>query len=477
VLVRTNLHRGVSGKVSDKAYLIKGGTVLSVDPDIGDLTRGDVLTRGDRIVAVGTNLDGADAEVIEAAGMIIMPGLIDTHRHLWQGALRQIAVDWTLGEYLARMLGTFAPIFTAEDVSDGNYFGCLEALDAGVTTVFDWSHIMNTPAHADAAVDALRESGLRAVFGHGTPSTDLVKWYVNSDLRHPDDAERVAAQYCSSRDQLLTFALAIRGPELATLAATADDIGMARRLGARASMHIGAGTLAKQKGISQLHEHGLLGDDLIFVHCSMCSDHELRLIAQSGGHASVSPRVEMAMGHGYPATGRLLEAGVRPSLSIDVVSAVGGSLFGEMRGMLESERGRRNQAYLDRGEDAPPLTLTARHAVEFATIDAARTLGLESQIGSLTPGKQADIILLNVAGPGLGLLNHLPGAIVVSDTANVDTVLVAGEVRKRGGRLVNVDITRARARAEASRDRLFAAAGTPEGALPVSTVAGASSPA
>jgi cytosine/adenosine deaminase-related metal-dependent hydrolase len=453
--------------VSAARKLITGGTILSVDPEIGDLPCGDVLIEDGRIIAVAPDLGVVDAEVIDARGMIVMPGLIDTHRHLWQGALRQIAADWTLTEYLTRMLGGFGPVFGPDDVRDGNFLGCLEALDAGITTVFDWSHIMNSPEHADAAIDALSASGMRVVFGHGTPSTDLVAWYVSSELRHPDDVRRVAAQYFSSAGQLMTLALSVRGPELATIDATADDIALARELGVRSSMHIGAGTLGQQHGVTQLHERGLLGDDLIFVHCNMCSDDELKLIAASGGKVSVSPRVEMAMGHGYPATGRLLDAGIRPSLSIDVVSAVGGSLFGEMRGMLETERGRRNRAYLERGEDPPPLTLTTRDAVEFATIEAARTLGLEDRIGTLTPGKQADVILLDIAGPGLGLLSHLAAAVTVSDTANVDTVLVNGEIRKRHGQLAGTDLALARARAETSRDRLFAAAGRPDGAMPI----------
>ncbi|MEV7085562.1 amidohydrolase family protein [Streptomyces sp. NPDC093085] len=451
--------------------IIKGGTVLSVDAGIGDLLRGDVLIEGDRIAAVAPRLDVQDAEVIDARGMIVMPGLVDTHRHLWQGSLRQIAADWTLGEYLGLMLGGFGPVFTPEDVRAGNLFGALEAIESGITTVFDWSHIMNTPEHADAAVEALRSARLRAVFGHGTPSTDLTAWYVASELRHPGDVRRLASRYFSSDDQLLTLAMSVRGPELSTIDTTADDLALARELGVRASMHIGAGTLGRQKGVTQLYERGLLGDDLIFVHCNTCSDEELRLIAATGGHASVSARVEMAMGHGYHATGRLLDAGIRPSLSVDVVSGVGGSLFAEMRGMLEAERARRNQPYVDRWEDVPPLSPTTRDAIEFATIEGARTLGLDDRIGSLTPGKQADIILLDTSAPALGMMNSLTAAVTVSDVGNVDTVLVGGEVRKRAGRLLDVDVAAARTAAEASRDRLFVAAGMPAGATPVSTSA------
>ncbi|MGW3622851.1 amidohydrolase family protein [Streptomyces sp. NPDC000880] len=447
--------------------LIKSGTILSVDPDVGDLDRGDILIEDGVIVSVAPEIEADDAEVFDATGLVVMPGLVDTHRHLWQGALRQIAVDWTLGEYLQRMLGGFGPLFTPQDVYAGNLLGSYESLEAGVTTVFDWSHIMNTPEHADAAIEALQSGGVRAVFGHGTPNDDLVAWYVASTLPHPVDVRRLAKTYFSSTDQLVTLGLSLRGPEMATADTTADDIALARELGVRASMHVGAGTLGKLRGITALHERGVLGDDLIFVHCCTSSDEELAMIAESGGAVSVSPRTEMAMGHGYPATGRLLAAGIRPSLSIDVVSGVGGSLFGEMRGALEAERGRRNQQFLDRGEDVPPLQITARDAIEFGTIEGARALGLDHKVGSLTPGKQADLLLLRMDTAGLGLINHLPAAVLFSDVGNVDSVLVAGEFRKRHGSLVDVDLADARRQAERSRDRLFAAAGTPDGSTPV----------
>ncbi len=441
--------------------LIKGGTILSMDAEVGDFLTGDVLIDGAVIESVASDLGELDAEIIDATGMIVMPGLIDTHRHLWQGALRQIAVDWTLPEYLKRMISGFGPIFSAQDVHDSGLYGAVEALSGGVTTVFDWSHIMNSPDHADAAIAALQESGGRSVFGHGTPSNDSAAWYGRSRRPHPEDLGRVAAQYFSSDQQLVTLGMSARGPEQSSIEASKHDLAMARDLGIRASMHIGSGTLGKNHAVALLHEHGLLGDDLIYVHCNTCTDDELRYIADSGGHASVSARVEMAMGHGYPATGRLLDAGVRPSLSIDVVSAVTGSMFDEMRGMLEAERGRRNQVYIDRWDEVPALSLTTRDAIEFATIEGARTLGLEDRVGSLSPGKRADLIMLKVDGPGLGLLNNVTGAVVMSNVANVDSVFVDGQIRKRGGRMLDLDLATVRADAERARDRLLAAAGQP----------------
>jgi 5-methylthioadenosine/S-adenosylhomocysteine deaminase len=444
--------------MSGNRKLIWGGTVLSVDPGIGDLRTGDVLIEDNRITAVAPSIDGVDAEVIDARGMIVMPGLVDTHRHLWQSALRQVAADMTLTEYLAGMIGRFSPVFTAEDVFVGTYFGALEAIDAGITTLFDWSHIMNTPQHADAAVQALRASGLRAVFGHGPP-TDNPAWYLNSELPHSHDVRRVATRYFSSTDQLVTLALAIRGPELASIGVNAADLALARDLAVRASMHVGLGLMGLQRGVTRLHDHRLLDDDLIFLHCNTCTDDELKLISASGGHASVSARVEMAMGHGAPATGRLLAAGIRPSLSIDVVAGVTGSMFDEMRAVLQAERDRHHRLYLDRMEQSPSVGLWTRDVVEFATIEGARTLGLERHVGSLTPGKKADVILVDTTRSPFGMINDLPAAVTFSEVGDVRTVLVDGEFRKRDGRLVGHDVAALRRRAEASRDRLFATAG------------------
>ncbi|WP_269066974.1 amidohydrolase family protein [Streptomyces spinoverrucosus] len=286
--------------------LIRGGTVLTVDPELGDLPRGDVLVRDDRIVAVGPDIPAAGAQVVDATDMIVMPGLVDTHRHLWQSATRQIAADWTLGQYAERMLGVIGPRFTAEDVYIADLMGALECLNGGVTTVLDWSHIMNTPEHADAAVHGLADSGMRAVFAYGSPKSPAAKWYAS-------DLTRVAGTYCSSKDQLLTLALASLGPEFSSVQETVEDVRLARELDIPTSLHVGAGMLGQRRAVTRMARSGLLGPDIVYVHCNTCTDEELRLIAESGGHASISPRVEMQMGHGYPATGRLIAAGSSPA--------------------------------------------------------------------------------------------------------------------------------------------------------------------
>jgi cytosine/adenosine deaminase-related metal-dependent hydrolase len=432
--------------------LIRGGTVLTVDPEIGDLPRGDVLVRDDRIVAVGPDIPTSGARVVDATGMIVMPGLVDTHRHLWQSATRQIAADWTLSQYAERMLGVIGPRFTAEDVYIADLMGALECLNGGVTTVLDWSHIMNTPEHADAAVRGLADSGMRAVFAYGLPKSPAAPWY-------PADLARVATTYFSSKDQLLTLAVASLGPEFSSVEETVTDVRLARELDVPTSLHVGAGMLGQRRAVTRMARSGLLGPDIVYVHCNTCTDDELRLIAESGGHASISPRVEMQMGHGYPATGRLMAAGVQPSLSVDVVSGVGGSLFAEMRGTLEAERGWQNHRALTRGEWPGDLALTTRDVVRMATLEGARTLGMEHRIGSLTPGKQADIVLLKVDTPNLGLVNHVPAAVTLSDSENVHSVFVAGRPVKVAGRMPGHDLGALQQQLRASRDRLLT--GTP----------------
>lgn len=428
--------------------LITGGIVFSMDPEIGDLPRGDVLIEDSRIVAVGERVDARDAQRIDATNRIVMPGLIDTHRHLWQSSVRQVAADWTIGQYVEGMLGGLGPRFTAEDVRIANLLGSLEALNGGVTTVFDWSHIMNSPEHADAAVQGLRESGIRGIFGYGAPGSPAAPWYR-------DDVSRVRSTYFSSDDQRLTMALASLGPEFSSVEETVIDLALARSLDLRTSLHLGVGLLGQQRSITAMDDRHLLGPDVIYVHCNTCTDGELRRIADTGGHVSISPRVEMQMGHGYPATGRLIAAGVQPSLSVDVVSGVGGSLFAEMRGTLEAERGEQNRLALERGEWTGSLALTTRDAVRMATLEGARTLGLEESIGSLTPGKQADILLLQVDLANLFLVNDLAAAVTLADSENVDTVFVGGRLVKAAGRLLSHDMRSVQDTARASRDRLL----------------------
>jgi 5-methylthioadenosine/S-adenosylhomocysteine deaminase len=435
--------------------LIKGGTVITVDQQLGDLPQGDVLVEDGTIVEVAPSIDAADAEVIDATDRLVLPGLVDTHRHTWQALFRNIASDWTLAHYFTGLHGTMSGLYRPEDTYAGNLIGTLEALDSGITTLLDWSHNLNTPDHTDAAIDALVESGGRVVFAHGAGHAH---WQPVSALPHPaDDVRRLRAGRLSSDEGLVTLCLAPRGNQFATLDVTEQDWRLADELGIRISCHAGDGEWGKNRPIAQLHERGLLGPTITFVHCNTLADDELRMMADTGCTASISPDIELQMGHGWPATGRLLEAGIRPSLSIDVCCSNGGHMFGTMRATIGTERGFDNEQARERGDaSVSEIELTCRDVLEFATIEGARACGLDGKIGSLTPGKRADVILVRTDTFGMTPLNNPVGSFVYNAHPGlVDTILVDGEVVKRGGELVGIDAARVRRLAVESRDDIL----------------------
>ncbi|MDX6512287.1 MAG: 5-methylthioadenosine/S-adenosylhomocysteine deaminase, partial [Gaiellaceae bacterium] len=402
--------------------------------------------------------------VIDATDCLVLPGLVDTHRHTWQALFRNIASDWTLSHYFTGLHGTMSELYRPEDTYAGNLIGTLEALDAGITTLLDWSHNLNTPQHSDAAIDAVVESGARVVFAHGG---GFQHWQPVSSLPHPaEDVRRLRAERFSSDDQLVTLCLAPRGNQFATMEATELDWQLADELGLRISCHFGDGEWGKNRPIAALREKGMLGPTMTFVHCNTLADDELQMMADNGCTASISPDIEMQMGHGWPATGRLLDAGIRPSLSIDVCSSNGGHLFGTMRATIGTERGFDNEQARERGEaSVAEMELTCRDVLEFATIEGARACGMESLIGSLTPGKRADVIVVRADSFGMTPLNNPVGAFVYNAHPGlVDTILVDGKVVKRDGKLLGVDAARVRRLAIESRDDIMRRAGGKNGA-------------
>jgi cytosine/adenosine deaminase-related metal-dependent hydrolase len=438
--------------MSKQRVLLRQGTVITMDDGIGDFATADVLVNGKVIEAVAPDLGDVDAEIVDARGMIVMPGMVDTHRHTWQAALRGIAADWTLGQYMTGLHLGLSGLFRPEDTYAGNLLGAVEALDSGITTLLDWSHNVNTPQHSDAAVQGLFDSGIRAVFAHGG-GADM--YQVPSTVTHDVDVRRVREQYFSSDDQLCTMAMALRGPQFATLDVTEDDLRQARELGLPVTLHVGDGEWGRSRPVTQMRKRGLLGPDITYVHCNTLADDELQDIADSGGTVSVSPDIEMQMGHGWPATGRLMRVGIRPSLSIDTCVSNSGHMFGTMQICLATQRAIDNQE--PGASDRPAVSLSSRDVLSFATVDGAKACGLDHKVGSLTPGKQADIVLLRSADTlSLAPLNNPIGQVVYSAHPGlVDTVLVAGAVVKSGGRLNAEVAAQARRLAVESRDSLF----------------------
>lgn len=440
-----------------KRVLLRGGHVLSMDPAIGDIYGGDVLIEDERIAEVAASIDVGDAEVIEASGCIVIPGFIDSHRHTWETVIRGIAPDVSLSGYFDIVLDQLAPAYRAEDVYAGNYLGALEAVDSGVTTLLDWSHISNTPDHADEAIRGLREARLRAVYCYGNPNTSLADWWYTSTLEAPEDIRRVRDRYFSSDDGLMTLAMGTRGPGFCTPEVVKHDWELARDVGAPISVHVGMGPYAGRFSmVKQLGEMQLLGPDTTYIHCNYLSDEEFALIADSGGKITISPMVEMSMGHGTPPTGKALAHGIRPSISIDVVTTVPGDMFTQMRFLWAQDRLLAHEAAFAAGNETEPELLASRDVLEFATIEGARVCGLESRTGSLTPGKQADVVLVRCDDTNTyPVIDPVSTVVLQADTRNVDTVIVAGQVLKRGGKLVGADLRRARDNAATSLDYLL----------------------
>ena len=440
-----------------KRVLLRGGHVLSMDPQIGDIYGGDVLLEDDRVAAVAQSVDAGDAELIDASNCVVMPGFVDSHRHTWETVIRGIAPDVSLAGYFDIVLDRLAPAYRPEDVYAGNYLGSLEAIDAGVTTVLDWSHISNTPEHADEAIRGLRDARLRSVYCYGNPNTSLADWWYTSTLEAPDDIRRVREQYFSSDDGLVTLAMGTRGPGFCTEEVVRHDWALARDVGAPISVHVGMGPYAGRFAmVNQLSELGLLGSDTTYIHCNYLSDEEFQLIADSGGKVSISPMVEMTMGHGTPPTARALAHGLRPSLSIDVVTSVPGDMFTQMRFLFAQDRLQAHEAAFAAGNEEEPKLLSSREVLEFATIEGARVCGLDDRTGSLTPGKQADVIVVRCDHTNaFPVIDPVSTVVLQCDTRNIDTVFVAGRALKRDGQLLGADLRGARDRAAASLEHLL----------------------
>jgi 5-methylthioadenosine/S-adenosylhomocysteine deaminase len=413
--------------------LVRGGMVVSMDPAVGDLPRGDVLIEDGRIAAIARTLEATGAEVVDASGKIVLPGFVDTHRHTWQTAFRGLGADWTFGQYRVAMQGTIRSHYRPEDVYLSNLFGRIEALGSGVTTMLDWFHCADRPGNADAAIDALRESPGRSVFCYCANDPDIAPEITRARALLPGDG----------------MALGLRGPLLTTMDTTAADVALARDLGLRVSVHVhgAAGWPAGPRPIAGMRDRGLLDDRTTIVHGNGITDDEVAMLADAGCSVSISPDVELKMGCGWPETGRLLAAGIRPSLSIDDCPAAGGDMFAAMRTAFAVQRG------LDGG-------LTARDVLGFATVDGARACGLDARTGSLTVGKDADLILLDAEDPTVFPVGDPVRTIVAAGHPGlVDSVFVAGVPVKRAGRLLGVDLPVLRERLLASRDRVAAAAG------------------
>lgn len=441
--------------------LIRGGIVVTMDPAVPDLRQGDVLIEGDRIAAVAPAIEAADARVVDARDAIVMPGFVNAHIHAWQTVLRGIAADWTILEYLHHMHAEVAPRFRPEDIHISNLVGALNQLNSGVTTLVDWCHNNPTPAHTDAAIDGLLEGGIRAVFLHGSPKPDPKPGQPHfSEIPHPrGEIERLARGRLGARDGLVGLGMAILGPAYSTYEVSRHDLGLAREMGMIASMHVGGGAMRTPDGFPRLVAEGLVDERVNIVHGNSLPEDQLRVLLGDGATVTVTPEAELQMGFGDCLTGRLRAFGATPSIGSDVESSIGSDMFTNMRMALQAQRALDNEEVVRRTGKAPErISIACREALRWATLGGAKMLGLDHRIGSLTPGKQADLVLLRASDLNLvPVVDPVRSIVLHASIANVDGVFIAGRALKREGRLVYPDLERRKDELAAASRRILGA--------------------
>jgi 5-methylthioadenosine/S-adenosylhomocysteine deaminase len=419
-----------------RPVLLRGGTVLTMDGTHQVLPDADVLVEGDRIAAVGTGLTAPEGAVeIDATGGVVLPGMIDTHRHMWQTAMRGYGADWTLTQYFVWYYLESGRHFRPQDVRAGNLLAAAEAIDAGVTTCVDWSHGLQTVEHAEAAVDALRTIPGRFVLAYGNIQQGPWEWSTSADF------QAFARRQIDAADDRLAFQMAfdVTGDPAFPEKAAYE---VARELGIPVTTHAGVWGATNDDGIRMAHEAGFLDETSVFVHAATLSTDSYHRIAASGGSVSVATESEQSAGQGYPPTWALRAHGIPVSLSMDTSVWWSGDLFSAMRSTLGADRSREHFEAHQKGDTITHCSLRAEHVVDWATRGGARALGRDADLGSIEVGKKADVVLLkNEHSPvSFPILNPYGHVAFQAQRGDVHTVLVDGRVVKHEHRLVGVDL-------------------------------------
>lgn len=424
--------------------LLKGGTIISMDRRIGDLARGDVLIEGTKISTVAPNIEAAGVQVIDAADMILVPGLIDCHRHSWEGQLRRINPNApTLADYSNATHLSFATHYRPQDMYVGGIITALGCIDAGITCVIDNSHNARSAAHSDAAVEALADSGIRAVHASGAPQAG------NWDHQWPQDLARLQKKYFNSGDQLVTLRM-FSPPDR-------GNWEFARRLG----LHITTEFQGPQQAalLDPLWGEKLVGPDNTFNHCGALPERTWQILRQSGANIDVCPRsdAQYALGEGVSAYQHALDHGMKPGFSVDNETSYSSDMFAEMRTAFFLQRAMlQNRRFA--GEQNVPKPVNVRDVLECATVNGAVCAGLAGKIGTISPGAEADILMIRADDINLYPSNNALGTVVqAADRSNVDTVIIGGRIRKQGGRIIGHDMEKLKRQVEESRRYLFAA--------------------
>jgi 5-methylthioadenosine/S-adenosylhomocysteine deaminase len=430
--------------------VFRNATVLTIDSELGVIEKGDVLIVGDKIAAVGRQLAVPDGtQEIDGSGGLLMPGMVDTHRHMWQTTLRGFGADWTLTNYFYFYYLNWGKIFRPEEIFAGNLLSAVEAIDAGVTTTVDWSHGLQTVEHANAAADALEAVDGRFVLAYGNLLGAPWEW-----TKAPEFRDFIRRRIDGRGDKLrMQLAFDVTGdpnfPEKAAFEA-------ARELNLPVTTHAGVWGATNDTGIRLMYEHGFMNPSNIYVHAATLSADSYQRIAATGGHASVSSESEQNAGQGYPPTWMLRKHNIPVSLSMDTSVWWSGDLFSAMRSTLSADRAREHLEAHNCNNTVTSCHLRAEDVVGWATMGGAKALGMEDLIGSITPGKKADLVLIkNDQSPVMfPLLNPYGHVVFQAGRGDVHTVVVDGKVVKHNHRLLGNGLEQARAAIEKSVEYL-----------------------
>jgi 5-methylthioadenosine/S-adenosylhomocysteine deaminase len=443
-----NLHRFEQQAVVDPKHriLLKGATIISMDSKVGDLAQGDLLIEGKKIAAIGADLNAGGAQTIDARDTIVVPGFVDCHRHSWEAQLRRINPNSpTLADYMNATHLSFAKAYRPQDHYVAHYLTAVGCIDSGVTCVIDNSHNSRSAAHSDAAVEGLMDGGIRAVHASGAPAAG--DW----DHQWPQDLERLQKKYFSSTDQLVTLRM-FSGP-------SRENWALARKLGLRITTEFQGAQQAAL--LDPLAQDKMVGPDNTFNHCGALPEKTWQIIADTGVNVNVCPRSDSqyALGEGICALQHAWDHGIKPGFSVDNETSYSTDMFMEMRVALYIQRAvAQNRKFM--GDQNPPKPLMVRDVLYCATTGGAHCAGLDDKIGSLAPGKEADLLMIRTDDINLYPSNNAVGTVVqAAERSNIDTVIIGGRVRKYRGKVVGLNMKRLRTMVDESRDHLFKTVG------------------
>jgi cytosine/adenosine deaminase-related metal-dependent hydrolase len=423
--------------------LFKNGTVVTMDQNVPNLAIGDVLVNGDKIAAVGENLQADGVKVIDATGSIVMPGLIDSHHHMWLGVMRRMIPDVDdLFAFIGVVAETLGAHYRPLDMYLSTKLTAVTSLEAGITTIIDACHSSRSPEHSDAALDALDDTGIRALHMVGAAMDKKA-----STAHLPGDLERLASNW--------------------------NHDGGLVRVGLFGQLNLDWWKVARNLDMRILTEFigdfakvgpefaDVLGPHNIFNHCTRVPQETWKMFADAGINVTVNPRSDALFGFDDDsfAYQQAINHGLKPALGIDLDTAFGSDLFGEMHALFGQQRSAMRYRRFH-GEANVPAPISVKAVLEAATVNGARAAGLENSIGTLTPGKQADVIMVRTNGVGVFPVTNAIGTIVQAvERSDVDTVMVAGVLRKQAGKLIGVDVAKLQADVNASRDYLLKTSG------------------